>query len=90
METQKIMVSGQVQGVGFRWSASQLAQQIGLTGTVRNCRDGQVELIVTGSADQLAELIVQLKRGLTPWIVVDRLSVTLLPLRQFSDFQIII
>lgn len=84
------MVSGQVQGVGFRWSASQLAQQIGLTGTVRNCRDGQVELIVTGSADQLAELIVQLKRGLTPWIVVDRLSVTLLPLRQFSDFQIII
>lgn len=90
METQKIMVSGQVQGVGFRWSASQLAQQIGLTGTVRNCRDGQVELIVTGSADQLAELIAQLKRGLTPWIVVDRLSVTLLPLRQFSDFQIII
>ncbi|WP_261810445.1 acylphosphatase [Levilactobacillus humaensis] len=90
METQKIMVAGQVQGVGFRWSASQLAQQIGLTGTIRNCRDGQVELIATGSADQLAELIVRLKRGLTPWIVVDRLSITPLPLHKFSDFQIII
>ena len=84
------MIAGQVQGVGFRWSASQLAQQIGLTGTVRNCRDGQVELIATGSADQLAELIVRLKRGLTPWIVVDRLSITPLPLHKFSDFQIII
>jgi len=90
LETQKIMIAGQVQGVGFRWSASQLAQQIGLTGTVRNCRDGQVELIATGSADQLAELIVRLKRGLTPWIVVDRLSITPLPLHKFSDFQIII
>ncbi|WP_057877958.1 acylphosphatase [Levilactobacillus paucivorans] len=90
METQKIIVAGRVQGVGFRWSASQLAQQIGLTGTVRNRRDGQVELIATGSADQLAQLVVQLKRGLTPWIVVDRLSVTPLPLHKFSDFQIII
>ncbi|KRO04367.1 hypothetical protein IV54_GL001427 [Levilactobacillus paucivorans] len=57
---------------------------------MRNRRDGQVELIATGSADQLAQLVVQLKRGLTPWIVVDRLSVTPLPLHKFSDFQIII
>lgn len=90
METQKILVAGQVQGVGFRWSASQVAQRIGLTGTVRNRHDGQVELIATGSAEQLAELVVQLKRGITPWIVVDRLSITSLPLQKFSDFQIII
>ena len=37
-------VVGRVQGVGFRWYVQQAATQLGLTGTVRNMRDGRVEV----------------------------------------------
>ena len=44
----RIVVSGWVQGVGFRWATARLAQQLGLSGTVRNLPDGTVEIVVRG------------------------------------------
>ncbi|MBI4409518.1 MAG: acylphosphatase [Gemmatimonadetes bacterium] len=41
-------VVGRVQGVGFRWWAFRHARELGLHGTVRNARDGSVELQVAG------------------------------------------
>ncbi len=49
MITYQIIVTGHVQGVGFRWSCVQLAQQLQLTGTVKNLVDGRVEIHVTGN-----------------------------------------
>ncbi|MGX6429667.1 acylphosphatase [Levilactobacillus yonginensis] len=89
MQTQKLIISGQVQGVGFRWSAAKAAQQLGITGTVRNCRNGQVEIFATGESHQLVDFQNQLKRGLSPWIAVQAIDATDLPLRRFDGFQII-
>ena len=57
------IVSGHVQGVGFRWSCREQAEILGLTGEVRNLADGTVEVLAQGRADAVARLIVWLYRG---------------------------
>ena len=90
MQTQKILVSGQVQGVGFRWSASKLAHQLGVTGTVQNLPTGQVAIVASAAATVLSDFTHQLQGGLAPWIQVTDLTITDVPTQQFSDFRIII
>lgn len=46
--------TGQVQGVGFRWTAQNIARQLGLTGWVRNEWDGSVSMELQGPSDQIA------------------------------------
>jgi acylphosphatase len=42
----RVLISGDVQGVGFRWSAAREAEARGVTGTIRNLPDGRVEAVV--------------------------------------------
>ena len=57
------MVRGRVQGVGFRWYVHREAAEIGLRGWVRNTTDGCVEIVAAGTAQELAELRVAVKKG---------------------------
>ena len=56
-------VHGMVQGVGFRFFVERIADQIGVTGYVRNVSDGTVEVIASGSDEQLKELIDRIREG---------------------------
>lgn len=56
MKTYRVIVSGKVQGVGFRAYVSQAAQKEQLKGTVRNLSDGTVEIILQGSEEDLQTL----------------------------------
>ncbi|HUJ48987.1 MAG TPA: acylphosphatase [Bryobacteraceae bacterium] len=56
-------IRGRVQGVGFRYFAEKAAQQLGVSGWVRNDDDGSVEVYAVGNAEQLAELAGMLRRG---------------------------
>jgi acylphosphatase len=49
--------SGRVQGVGFRYTVQNLAQQFAVTGYVRNTPDGRVELVMEGDDAQMQQLI---------------------------------
>jgi acylphosphatase len=69
-----ILVSGRVQGVGFRYFTSQVAREIGLVGWVRNLPDGRVEVLAFGSEDQLADLMEDLAVG-PPGSAIGDLSV---------------
>jgi acylphosphatase len=60
------VISGRVQGVGFRAFAQRAAQEIGLTGWVRNLANGDVEAHANGSPEQLDELEARLRAG-PPW-----------------------
>ena len=51
-----LVISGRVQGVGFRFHTERVAQELGVTGWVRNRRDGSVEAIVQGPADAVESL----------------------------------
>ncbi len=58
-----ILVSGFVQGVGFRAFTVKKAKKLGLTGFARNLIDGRVEIRVQGEEDKLRELLVHVKKG---------------------------
>lgn len=52
-----LLISGVVQGVGFRWFFSQEAKRLGIGGWVRNLRDGRVEAQVYGAPAAVAALL---------------------------------
>jgi len=48
---------GRVQGVAFRYRVQQICNSLGLTGWVRNCYDGSVEMEVQGTSADISEMI---------------------------------
>src|SRR6202166_3284937 len=57
------LIRGRVQGVGFRWFVHREASELDLRGWVRNTEDGDVEVVASGTPDDLAELRSSLRRG---------------------------
>jgi acylphosphatase len=49
----QVFYEGNVQGVGFRWSVRNIAKGFDVTGSVRNLRDGRVELQATGDEEEV-------------------------------------
>ena len=58
-----VLISGRVQGVFFRLSTKQKAEQLGLKGWVRNKPDGNVEAIFEGPEEIINEVIEWCHRG---------------------------
>ena len=50
----RLLISGLVQGVGFRWEYRRVAEAVGTVGWVRNLADGRVEVLLEGPADAVA------------------------------------
>ena len=60
-----MFVSGIVQGVGYRWYVEDKAKERGLTGYVRNIRDGRVEIVTEGEKEKIESLVEALwKKGI--------------------------
>jgi acylphosphatase len=65
MESERLhaVITGEVQGVGFRFFLIRHAEVLGLRGWVRNRDDGAVELVAEGSRLDLEQLLVYAKEG---------------------------
>lgn len=59
----KIIVSGRVQGVGFRYFIAKIADELDLNGYAKNLFTGEVEIIAEGREEFLQELIKKAKEG---------------------------
>jgi acylphosphatase len=57
------IITGRVQGVGFRFWTEREAARNGLSGWVRNRRDGSVEAVFVGDAAGAAEMVALCRRG---------------------------
>lgn len=88
LETIRLIVEGKVQGVFYRQSTREKAIALGITGTVKNLPDGRVEIIATGTPEQLNRLTRWCNQG-PPDAVVTKVSSTPLPLQSFHNFIII-
>jgi len=85
----RFLVSGRVQGVGFRYFTQAAASHAGVTGWVRNLPDGRVEAAAEGEAAAMTAFETQLRQG-PPGSRVDRVDVADTPAQPFTatHFQI--
>jgi acylphosphatase len=86
IERRLLRVEGRVQGVGMREACVQRAQALGLTGYVRNRRDGSVEVMLQGPADAVARMQAWLREG-PPLARVDRVTFSAAPVAVFDSFE---
>ena len=73
--TKLLLITGRVQGVGFRFYMERKAREFGVTGWVRNRRDGAVEAVVQGTTGAVEAMIAWARRG-PPSAVVAEVRVT--------------
>jgi acylphosphatase len=84
----RLLISGIVQGVGYRWSCNREAKAIGLTGWVRNLPDGRVEAVLQGNREQVERMIKWCYRGPSEAQVSDIAVSYEDALEDFKDFGI--
>lgn len=86
----RIIASGKVQGVGFRWSVKALANQIGdIYGRVWNNEDGTVTILAQSSNQaKLSQFIQEIRKGPSRMARVTYLDIALTHFPNYSDFQI--
>jgi acylphosphatase len=83
----KIHIRGDVQGVGFRWSAVRVATSLGITGFVRNLSDGSVYIEAEGTAVRLNAFIEWCKKG-PDFSNVESVDVETFPAINYMEFRI--
>ncbi|MBI1276164.1 acylphosphatase [bacterium] len=62
-KTLHLIITGRVQGVGYRAWMAATARQLGITGWVRNRREGTVEAVISGEEKQLDDLLAACQDG---------------------------
>jgi acylphosphatase len=84
----RIRLSGRVQGVGFRWFTRREAQDLGLTGRVRNLPDRRVEIEVAGTPERLDAFRERLREGPPGSRVTDLEEIELSSVPAWDGFSI--
>lgn len=88
MTSRRVTVTGRVQGVGFRWFVRAAAETAGVSGWVRNRRDGAVVAELHGSADAVSQVTAAMRRG--PHNArVEQLTIEELPETDAAGFDIL-
>ncbi|HWI92263.1 MAG TPA: acylphosphatase [Flavisolibacter sp.] len=88
MPTVHLVISGKVQGVFFRATAKDVADEIGVTGWVKNTEEGDVEIKATGDHDQLQKLVDWCKIG-PQRAIVTNITITNVDEERFKNFHVI-
>jgi acylphosphatase len=82
------IIEGRVQGVGFRYFVEENAVDLGLTGWVRNCWDGSVEVKAEGKRADLDRLLTELQRGPRSAFVTNIKTEWLPATGEFASFRV--
>ncbi|MFL5740548.1 MAG: acylphosphatase [Flavisolibacter sp.] len=88
MPTIHLIIRGKVQGVFYRASAREVAERTGITGWVKNTEEGDVEMVVTGTTDQLSLFKDWCRKG-PPEAKVTAVEEKSLPDQAFERFRIV-
>ncbi len=83
----RVLVSGRVQGVGYRYSTREKAEALEIVGWVRNLPNGQVEALIVGDRTQTSQLLTWFYDG-PPSAKVTAVEVEKRPVQSFERFEI--
>ncbi|MEM1988338.1 MAG: acylphosphatase [Candidatus Woesearchaeota archaeon] len=86
-KTIKFLVYGYVQGVNYRAFVKRLAEELSITGYVRNLDDGSVEILANISEDKLSYFLMKLYEGST-FSKVRNVQFEEIPYQEFKSFEI--
>ena len=86
METRRLVITGLVQGVGFRYAMLAQSRLLGIRGWVRNRRDGSVEAVIAGDPAQL-EAMLDWSRSGPAGAAVDNVMIETAS-GDFQDFEL--
>ncbi len=70
--SRRVYYAGRVQGVGFRYTARQIADGFAVAGFVRNLPGGEVELVAEGAADQVEAFLAAVARRMAGYVTHTR------------------
>lgn len=87
MTAYRIVITGVVQGIGFRYFARMAANRTGTFGWVRNCEDGSVEIHCEGDESSLQNFILEIRKG-PDGLLVDQFDVKEVPADFYYGFEI--
>lgn len=87
MTTKHLLVKGKVQGVFYRATAKEVADEMKLKGWVQNTKNGNVEIVATGTEEQLERYIAWCKEGPRAARVED-VIITNVEVQAFEEFGI--
>lgn len=88
MKTIRMIVKGKVQGVYYRASAKKTADQLNISGWIKNLPDRNVEIKASASEENLQKFIDYCRQG-PPGAAVQEIVVEDIPEELFNDFRII-
>lgn len=83
----RIIFVGRVQGIGFRFTAHNIARRYNLTGYVRNLLDGTVEMLAQGPPDDIDNCLRDIENTFTGYITETKIE-QIPPNPQYNDFKI--
>lgn len=85
-----MLVSGMVQGVGFRVTTQMKAAEMGVNGWVKNLADGRVEIEAEAEVETLYKFIDLIKKGPRKFITVDHVELTTYQeLKEYQEFKVV-
>ncbi len=87
MKTLELLISGRVQGVGFRACIKKIAMNLGVCGEAMNIQDGRVRIVATGEPVLLDKFISMLYS--CPRVVIREIAQGELPLTYFQEFSVV-
>jgi acylphosphatase len=89
MTAKQVLYSGRVQGVGFRFTARQIAAGYEVNGWVKNLPDGRVELQATGEAEELEAFLAEILESNLGSLIKEHEARTIPPLTGQRGFTIV-
>ena len=88
IKTYNVLISGRVQGVGFRYYAVSIAEKYDVKGFVRNIRDGRVEIVCQGEEEELQSFISEVKKGPAFSVITGEITEEIPEIEKYNTFEI--